>query len=177
MASKSADTLTRQDLANRLEALARSLKTGKMEVEGKTWTVPERLAAELHLKEKKGCLVLKLKCRWATLAEYHPEAREPVARWQESFQTLKKRLAAQFKGLQQALSQGNFPDAKTLADFAKDSQAMAEMGEPEWQEAMQSYLEHLAALKRAVTARDLDAARHEMADLKTAMTVCHREFK
>jgi XXXCH domain-containing protein len=171
------DTLTRQALADRLEELARGLRTGKMAVEGQTWRVPEKVAAELHLKEKKGCLVLKLKCRWATLAEYKPEAREPVARWQESFKTLKKRLGAQFKGLQQALSQGNFPETKALADFVADSQAMGKMAEPEWQEAMQSYLDHLANLTRAVAARDLEAARHEMADLQRAMAVCHREFK
>ena len=175
--SKNDDSLTRQDLAERLEELARGLRTGKMEVEGRTWSVPERVAAEVHLKEKKGSLVLKLKCRWATLAEYQPEAKEPVARWQESFKTLKKRMAGQFKGLQQALSQGQLPDPRALAEFAADSQAMAKMGEPEWQEAMQSYLAHLANLTRAVAAKDLEAARHEVADLQTAMAVCHREFK
>ncbi len=177
MSQKADDTLTRQDLANRLEELARGLRTGRMEVEGKTWRVPEEVKAELHLKEKKGSLVMKLKCRWATLPEYQPEAREPVTRWQESFKTLKKRLAAQFKGLQQTVSQGQFPAPKTLADFVADSRVMADMAEPEWGEALQSFLDHLAALERAVAGRDMEAAQHEMADLRTAMTVCHREFK
>jgi XXXCH domain-containing protein len=177
MGHKDDETINRQDLADRLEDLARGLRTGKMEVEGKTWSVPEKVAAQVHLTEKKGSLVLKLKCRWATLEEYHPEAREPVVRWQESFKTLKKRLGVQFKGLHQALAQGNFPEAKALTEFVADSQAMAKMGEPEWQEAMQSYMDHLANLTRAVAARDLAAAKHEMADLQTAMAVCHREFK
>jgi XXXCH domain-containing protein len=177
MAKKNEGTLSRQELANRLEEWARGLKQGRMEVEGKTWSVPEEVEAELHLKEKKGGLVLKLKCRWATLPEYHSEAREPVARWQESFKTLKKRLAAQFKGLQQAVSQGKFPDPQSLADFAAASQAMAKMAEPEWGEALESYLAHVAALERAVAGRDLTGVQHEMADLRTAMVTCHREFK
>jgi XXXCH domain-containing protein len=171
------DTLTRQHLADRLEEWARGLRAGRLEVEGKTWGVPEEVAAEFSLKEKKGSLALKLKCRWETLAEYHPEAREPVVRWQESFKTLKKRMAVQFKGLQQTISQGQFPDSKALADLVRDSQAMAKMGEPEWGEAMESYLAHIAALERAVAGQDLTAAQHEMADLHTAMVTCHREFK
>jgi XXXCH domain-containing protein len=177
MTQKTDDIVSRETLADRLEELARGLRAGKMEVEGRTWSVPEQVAGELHLKEKKGCLVLKLKCRWGTLAEYHPEAREPVVRWQESFKTLKKRLAMEFKGLQQTLSTGELPAPQPLTAFVADCQAMAKMAEPEWQEAMRSYLAHLAALERAVAGGDLAAAKHEVADLATAMTVCHREFK
>jgi XXXCH domain-containing protein len=169
--------LTRQDLADRLEEWARGLRTGRLEVEGQTWSVPEEVAAEFSLKEKKGSLALKLKCRWGTLPEYRPEDREPVVRWQESFKTLKKRMAGQFKGLQQAVSQGQFPDPGSLADFTAASRAMAKMAEPEWGEALESYLSHLAALERAVAGRDIEAAKHEIADLLTAMVTCHREFK
>ncbi len=177
MSQKIEETLSREHLAERLEDWARGLRTGRLEVEGRVWSVPEKVAGELNLKEKKGCLVMKLKCRWATLPEYQPEAREPVARWQESFKTLKKRMAGQFKTLQQTVSQGRFPDPESLADFAAASQAMAKMAEPEWGEALQSYLAHLANLTRAVAGRDLTAAQHEMADLQTAMVTCHREFK
>ena len=177
MEEKSENMLTRQNLADYLEDLSRGLRQGHLEVEGNTWRVPEEVEAKLNLKEKKGRLVLKLKCKWETLPEYKPEAREPVVHWQESFKTLKKRLMTHFKALQQALQQGNFPSPQTLADFVADSQAMAKMAEPEWEEALQSYLEHLAALERAVAGRDLEGARHEVADLRTAMAVCHREFK
>lgn len=170
-------TLTRQKLADYLEEMAQGFRQGQMQVKGDTWTVPEEVEAMLELKEKKGRLILKLKCRWETLAEYKPEAQEPVVRWQESLKTLKKRMGSQFKELQGAVSQGKFPDPQTLATFVADSQAMAKMAEPEWEEAMQAYLEHLAALERAVASRDLEAARHEVADLRTAMVTCHREFK
>ena len=177
MAHKSDTTMTRQNLADRLEELARGLRAGKLEVEGKTWTVPDAVAAEVHFKEKKGSLVLKLKCRWATLAEYQPEAREPVARWQESFKTVKQRMAAQFKEFKEAVAQGQLPAPELIADFMRDSQAMAALTEPEWGEGMQSFLAQAAALERAVTARDLEAAKHELTDLQSAMEQCHKEFK
>jgi len=176
MEEKNETTLPRQNLADYLEDLARELRQGQLEVEGKTWGVPEEVDAKLILKEKKGRLVLKLKFRWETLPEYKPEAREPVVRWQESLKTLKKRLGAHFKELQQAVLQGNFPDPQTLEDFSADSLALAEMADPEWREPLQAYLDHLGALKRAVAGRDLEAVRHEVADLRTAMVVCHREF-
>ena len=176
MLEKKENILSRQNLADHLEDFARGLRQGQLEVEGATWSVPEEVEAKLNLKEKKGRLVLKLKCKWDTLPEYKPEAREPVVRWQESFKTLKKRLGSHFKELQQAVLQGKFPDAQVLADFVADARAMAKMAEPEWEEALQAFLEHLAALERAVASRDLEATRHEVADLRTAMDVCHREF-
>ena len=148
-----------------------------MEVEGKTWSVPDAVAAEVKLKEKKGSLVLKLKCRWATLGDYQPEAREPVARWQESFKTVKQRMAAQFKEFNEAVAQGQLPAPELVADFLSDSQAMADLTEPEWGEGMQSFLAQAAALERAVIARDLEAAKHEVMDLTNAMIQCHKEFK
>jgi len=166
MEEKRADTLSRQEMADFLEGLAQGLRQGQLEVEGNTWRVPEE-----------GRLSLKLKFRWETLPEYKPEAQKPVVRWQESFKTLKKRLASHFKDLQQTVQQGKFPDPQTLESFSADSQAMAQMADPEWQEAMQAYLDHLAALKRAVAAQDLEATRHEVLDLRVAMSACHREFQ
>ena len=121
IAKKRENTLSRQNLADYLEDWARGLRQGQLEVEGATWSVPEEVEAKLHLKEKKGRLVLKLKCTWETLPEYKLEAREPVVRWQESFKTLKKRLGSHFKELQQAVLQGKFPEAQVLADFAVQS--------------------------------------------------------
>jgi len=177
MADNFKQTLSRQSLADYLENLARGLRQGKVDLEGKAWAVPEEVEADLHFKEKRGRLVLKLKCGWATMPEYKPGAREPIVRWQESFQTVKKRLGARFKEMQQAVAQGRIPDPKVLADFTTDSQTMTRMAEPEWHEAMQSYLEHLAALERAASGRDLAAVQHEMADLHAAMVACHREYK
>jgi XXXCH domain-containing protein len=177
MGDKSTATMSRQDLTARLEELARGLKAGRLEVEGKVWSVPDELAAEVQIKEKKGSLVVKLKCRWATLGEYQPEARERAARWQESLKAVKERMAAQFKEFKAAAAQGQVPAPQLVADFMRDSQVMADLTEPEWGEAMQSFLAQAAALERAVTSGDVEAAKHEITDIETAMNQCHKEFK
>lgn len=176
MEEKRADTLHRQELADYLEELALGLRQGQLALSGSTWRVPEEMEVTRSLQEKKGRLSLKLKFKWETLPEYKPEAREPVVRWQESFKAVKKRLGSHFKEVHNAVQQGRFPDPQVLKNFAADSLAMADMAEPEWQEAMQAYLDHLAALQRAVANQDLEAAQHEVADLQTAMAICHREF-
>jgi XXXCH domain-containing protein len=176
MEGKIEETLSRQGLAEYLEGLARGLRQGQLEVEGNTWSVPEKMEAKLSLKEKKGRLSFKLRFRWETLPEYKPKAREPVRRWQESFKTLKKRLAAHFKELQQAVLQGKFPGPQVLENFVADSKTMAQMAELDWQQPLKAYLDHLAALERAVAAQDLEATRHEVLDLRVAMENCHREF-
>ena len=69
------------------------------------------------------------------------------------------------------------PKAETLAVFVKDSERMADFAEPEWQEAMHEYLDHLENLKRAVERQQLEDVEHELRDLKTRWIACHREFK
>ena len=176
MKEKFAETLSRQGLAGFLESLAQDLRQGKLEVEGNTWSVPEEMEAEVSLKEKKGRLSLKLKVKWETLPEYKPEAREPVVQWQQSFKGVKERLQIYFKDLHATVLQGSFPGPRTMENFIEASLALADLADPEWEEAMQAYLDHLEALKRAVACQDLEATRHEILDLRTAMVVCHREF-
>jgi len=69
------------------------------------------------------------------------------------------------------------PNAEILAEFVKDSERMADFTEPEWQEAMNEYLDHLANLKRAVENQQLEDVDHELRDLKTRWMACHRDFK
>jgi len=176
MKEKFEETLSRQELAGLLEDLAQGLRQEQLEVEGNTWRVPEDIETKLSLKEKKGRLSLKLKFKWETLPEYEPEAREPIVRWQEAFKNVKDRLDVYFKDLNETVRQGNIPDPLAMENFAEASLALAELADPEWEEAMQAYLDHLAALKRAVACQDLEATRHEILDLRIAMAVCHQEF-
>jgi XXXCH domain-containing protein len=167
----------RLELADHLEKIARQLRSGTFDAEGRQWSVPETFEAGIKHKEKKGRLETKLKWRWSTLADYDPSAREAVARWQESFKTIKKRLAKEFKALQNEVQNGNLPNEETLNAFVKDSERMADFAEPEWQEAMHEYLDHLANLKRAVQRQQLDDVAHELRDLRTRWVACHRDFK
>ncbi len=167
----------RFELADHLEKIAQHLRSGKFEAEGRQWSVPETFEAMIKHKEKKGRIETKLKWRWSTLADYDPSAREEVARWQESFKTIKKRLAKEFKALQNDVQSGNLPNAETLTHFVKDSERMSDFAEPEWQEAMHEYLDHLDNLKRAVQRQQLDDVEHELRDLKIRWVSCHRDFK
>jgi XXXCH domain-containing protein len=177
MKNKIEKEFNRMELADYLEKIAQQLRSGTFDTEGKQWSVPETFEARIKHKEKKGRIETKLKWRWSTLADYEPSAREEVTRWQDSFKTIKKRLAKEFKALQNEIQNGNIPNEETLTAFVMDSERMADFAEPEWQEAMNEYLDHLANLKRAVEKQQLEDVEHELRDLKTRWVACHRDFK
>ena len=54
---------------------------------------------------------------------------------------------------------------------------MARFAETEWQAAMDEYIDHLGTFKQAVETGQLEAAQHEIRDLKNRMMQCHRDFK
>ncbi len=177
MSDKIKKSFSRIELADYLENLAQRLRSGKFEAAGHQWSVPEAFEAEIKHKEKKGRITTKLKWSWSTLADYEPSAREEVSRWQESFETIKKRLDKDFKKLQTAVKNGSLPDQEVLTQFVNDSERMAEFAEPEWQDAMNEYLDHLDNLKRAVAKQQLEDVAHELRDLKTRWISCHHNFK
>lgn len=177
MGEKEERTWGRLELAEYLNHLSEQLRRGALEAQGRHWTVPEDLNTRMEFKEKKGRLVAKLSWSWSTLGDYDMTSRDEVSRWQDSLETVKKRLAADFKKLQQAISQGAFPDEPTLSDFVNSSQVLAAIAEPDWQGAMQEYLDHLANLQHAVVNRQQEVMLHELRDLQNCMASCHREFK
>ena len=177
MGNKEQTTWSPQQLADYFQNLADQLRRGALEVRGHHWSVPPELSVRTEFKEKKGRLAVKLSWAWSTLKDYDHPARDEVHRWQESMKTVKKRLGADFKNLQRVVRQGDFPDDRTLNDFVASSQAFAAMAEPDWQEAMQEYLDHLANLQHAVAQQQMEVMLHELRDLQNCMTSCHREFK
>jgi XXXCH domain-containing protein len=177
MGEKDEQTWSRLQLADYLQDLSAQLRRGALTAQGRNWTVPDNLDVRMEHKEKKGRLAAKLSWSWSTLHDYDRPAREEVGRWQDSMKTVKKRLGADFKALQQATSQGAFPDDQTLKNFAESSRAFAAMGDPDWGTAMQEYLDHLANLEHAVAGRQQEVMLHELRDLQACMSSCHREFK
>lgn len=89
MKNKIKKEFNRLELADQLEEIARQLRSGTFDAEGRQWSVPDTLEARIKHKEKKGRIETKLKWQWSTLADYAPNAREEVTRWQESFKTVK----------------------------------------------------------------------------------------
>jgi XXXCH domain-containing protein len=177
MGDKAEQTMSRLELADYLADLGQQLRRGAFSAQGRHWTVPDDLNVRMEFKEKKGHLGARLSWSWSTLGDYDGAAREEISRGQDSLKTLKKRLGAGFKELQQAVSQGGWPDARTLEDFVATSRAFAAMAEPEWATAMQEYLDHLANLEHAVANRQQEIMLHELRDLQACMSSCHREFK
>jgi XXXCH domain-containing protein len=177
MGEKDERTFSRLELADYLQDLSAQLRRGALAAQERHWTVPDELEVGMQFKEKKGRLNVKLSWSWSTLKDYDPASRHEVSRWQDDMKTVKKRLAASFKALQQAVSQGGWPEARTLSDFAASSRAFAAMAEPDWEKAMQEYLDHLANLQHAVEGRQQEVMLHELRDLQNCMAACHREFK
>ncbi|MFH1091282.1 MAG: GAK system XXXCH domain-containing protein [Pseudomonadota bacterium] len=177
MGEKDEQTMSRLELADYLTNLGQQLRQGAFAAQGRHWTVPDDLFVRMEFKEKKGHLGAKLSWSWSTLDDYDQAARQEISRGQDSMKTVKKRLGAAFKALQQAVSPGGFPEARVLEDFAAASRAFAAMAEPEWATAMQEYLDHLANLTHAVSNRQQEVMLHELRDLQACMSSCHREFK
>jgi XXXCH domain-containing protein len=177
MGEKDDQTVSRLELADYLTGLGEQLRRGAFSAQGRHWTVPDNLYVRMEFKEKKGRLGAKLSWSWSTLGDYDRAARQEVSRNQESMKTVKKRLGADFKALQQTVNQGAFPEPRTLEAFVASSRAFAAMAEPEWATAMQEYLDHLANLEHAVANRQQEVMLHELRDLQACMATCHREFK
>ena len=177
MKNKIEKAFKRLELADYLEKIAGELRKGTLETEGRQWSIPESIDAKIKHKEKKGRIETKLKWRWSTLSDYDPVDREEVTRWQDSFETLKKRMAMEYKMLEKAVAGGGYPGEAILEEFIKHSNEMARFADPEWQEAMIEYQDHLENLKRAVENKQLEVVHHEIRDLRARMKACHRDFK
>ena len=177
MENKNDATLGRDELADRLEALAASLRAGELEIDGRRLRVPDILEAKIGCKEKKGRIAFKLRWRWSTLEDYPAAEQADVIRWQDSMKTVKKRLNRSFADLKRAASQPGGPDRDLLERFMADSRAFAEMADPEWEEGMQAYADHLENLQRGVDSGQIEAVRHEVRDIALQLKACHKRFK
>ncbi len=177
MKTKISQSLERKELASVLEEIAGYFRNGTFELDGRSWQVPRALDVKLKHKEKKGRIATRIEWHWSTLSEYDATAREEVVRWQESFDKVKKRLARSLKAMHQTVRDGKMPDSDLLAAFVADSRHMADAADPDWQEAMEEYMDHLENLEGAVANSQLEVVAHELRDLGTRMKNCHREFK
>ena len=165
MKKKIEKEFTRAELADYLQKLAEQLRSGSFESDDRNWSVPDQLTAKIKHKEKKGRIETKLKWRWSTLEDYNPEERKEVVQWQDSFKTIKKRLAATFRALDKTVRDGNLPDEKTLYAFIDDSNAMAAFAEPEGgcnpvEVQFVDAIEQTAAGKHRVVTSDLATPEH-----------------
>ena len=70
MGDRDEQTMSRLELADYLKNLSEELRRGALAAQGRHWTVPDDLDVGMEVKEKKGRLVVKLRCSWSTLGDY-----------------------------------------------------------------------------------------------------------
>ena len=169
--------LGRAELAEYLESLAGQLKNGALEIDGRTWTVPEKLNVTIGFKEKKGRLTAKLKCGWSTLDDYDRPVKQEVTAWKSTVKDVKKKMASDFYNLRKVAEAGEFPDQSSVTAFVESTKAFAAMADPDWQEAMDEFMDHLHNFLRAVESKNRDLMLHELRDLDGRKGACHKEFK
>lgn len=177
MKHKIKQEMRRQELADYLEQLATALRKGEFETAEHRWSIPDKLQAKISHKEKKGRIDTKIKWRWSTLEQYEEVARQEVMAWKDSWKAVKKKVSRSFKVVEKTVASGKMPAADSLAEFINESREMAKFAEPEWQAAMDEYIDHLGTLKQAVEQEQFEIVQHEIRDLKNRMVQCHRDFK
>ena len=155
--------LTRDALAEHLTALAEQLRNGGLTMEKRTWTVPDNLGVRIKVKEKKGRISYRLSCQWSTLADYDTAERDEVDQWKQSMKSVKKELSTAFKKLNQEVKATGMPSERTLALLNKSSRAMKQLGDPEWADAMDIYMDHLENLNHAAGSGQREVVAHEAA--------------
>ena len=169
--------LTREALAEHLIALADQLQKGGLTMAKRTWTVPDSLGVRIRVKEKKGRISYRLSCRWSTLADYNTTERDEIDQWKRSMKSIKKELSKAFKKLNQEIKTAGLPSKNTLMQLNESSNAMEQLSDPEWSEAMAIYMDHLRNLNHAADTGQKEVVAHEVGDLRNCMRSCHNEFK
>lgn len=177
MKEKSHKAFTRDALADHLISLAEQLRNGELNTDGRAWTVPDTVDAKIKVKEKKGRISYRLTCHWSTLSDYDPVDRDKVDQWKQSMKSVKKKLSAAFKKLNQDVKADGLPAETTLKQMNESSTAMRRLADPEWAEAMSIYMDHLENLNHAAVSGQKAVVLHEVEDLRHCMKACHREFK
>jgi XXXCH domain-containing protein len=177
MSEKLGKTCTRWALADRLEQLARQLRSGKLELDEYSGEIPESLEMEFHVREKKAQIRCKLEFRWSSLGGYAGAEQHEIRQWQNSFKQVKKPLAQSFKQLKKNAQGQLTAEDPSLQAFVAASRAFAAVAAPEWPEAIQEYLAHLENLMRATEKQEQESILHELQDLENNMISCHRELR
>jgi XXXCH domain-containing protein len=131
----------------------------------------------VKVREKKGRIESKMGWSWSTLGDYDSKAREEVSDWRNSMKSAKKLMSRSFKEVSKSAESGNMPGKEALKGLVDSSKAFMKFAEPEWQEAMEEFMDHLRNLEHAIDTGDIDVVLHEIRDLRYRKQACHREYK
>ncbi len=169
--------VSRLELAERLETLARKLRMGKVRLEEQDYFLPEVLTAKIKLKEKAGQVKIKLSLAFPAQATPSAAQAEESARRLLSFTEVKKRLAAALGELLKSAAAMTLPQESQIHSYLELSAQFARQADPSWGQEMQEYLDHVENLRLAFENRQVEMFQHELRDLQNRMNICHRDFK
>ncbi len=165
----------RQELADFLEKLARQVRCGSFEVEGKLRDVPEQLDTKIEIREKKGCVNAKVRFRWSVLDEYDEKTRARMIRRQQDFKDLKNQLTEVFSELLGLAQLWVLPEESKVMRFVELSHELARFADPDWETEMKDYLDLVDHLHEALRKGQMELFLHVLSDLKALIRTCHRE--
>ena len=177
MQKKTEKQISPTELADQLEAMARQLRSGMFETASGSWPVPQAVTAKIKIVEKKGRLQTRLTFKWSTVEHYAPPQKAAVKDWENRFKTVKKQLGRSFKELARAAGQDTLPTMSVIDRYLSDTADFASLSKEQWPEAMAVYQDHVENMKRAVDDGRLADFQHEVRDIRSAMSACHRSFK
>lgn len=167
----------RIELAKHFEALARQIREGIFTSDNTSWAIPDEIAAKIRYREKRGRFEAKVKLRWSTLEDYDNVSKKEVDHWKDSLKAVKKQMGSAYRKVTQAARNNTLPEPADLEELFNSSQTFSSLADPDLEEALKEYLDHLENLKQAVAARQLNIVQHEVRDLGNRMRNCHREFR
>lgn len=177
MEDKIQQRMSPTELADQLESMARQLREGQFKTASGSWPVPEVVTAKIKIVEKKGRLQTRLKFKWSTVDHYAPPQKTAVKDWEDRFKAAKKQLGRSFKTLVRAAGQDTLPAIPIIERYLSDSADFETLSQEQWPEEMAVYRDHVQNMKRAVDDGRLADFQHEVRDVRSAMTACHRAFK
>ena len=177
MEKKIEKKMSPNELADQLEAMARQLRDGTFKTASGSWPRPRALAAKIKIVEKKGRLQTRFKFKWSTVEHYAPPQKAAVKDWEDRFKAAKKKLSRSFNALARAAGQDTLPDSMIVDRYLSDSADFESLSRKQWPEGMAVFRDHVQNMKRAVDGARLADFQHEVRDIRSAMTACHRDFK
>ena len=100
-----------------------------------------------------------------------------IEKKQSEFTTVKQNLSAQQKILKTALDDGRLPEEKKVAEFAAISREMEHLCEPDWQAAIEAYMDRLEKFQAAVADGNPQSAGDRFQELIDRKISCHKEYR
>lgn len=188
-------TMTAEEAASFLNALAKGLETGAVAVGEQQMDVTGFKSLSISFKSQPGGgMVAKIKCKFPKPEELCPcpdcavtrgDSPAPLAEGETpapctvpsmKYGSLKKRMKGHFKAIREALMAGQLPNLQLVEAFCADGDRMCTYA-GKGDEFYPPYVEKNAAFLKAVQEQDLPAAQALVQELDGLKKACHDRYK